>query len=241
MGAGGGHKITGSANGVLQALSSISLLELVEQDSRPTFILDLHDVRNTVHYQVQSVACNSSLRSFLNLQDGKPVPAHLEDYLGLHEPKKYEEYKEWAVGPLSNESSVVGDQSCFLFGGLLWNRSTLRKRWRIISGSATNCASSTTDLRITTRRSAEAFTLSAKMNHTGNGNDFDRNEISQSLERKESDLSWTNILPPNEHTELFKSTDWGATALGPLETWSPRLRQMTRLLMSDSRATSLFW
>ena len=240
MGA-GIHKAVGAVNDVFQTLSNITVLEVLEQDPRPTFILDLHDVKDHPHYQVQSVACNNSLRSFLNLEDAKSVTTNLEDRLTQHEPGRYREYKEWAVSFATVESSLNGKQSWFPFGGLLWSRSTLRKRWRIISGSAVNLASVNGGTNDTTNPSAGVLVSSLKANYTGSDNDLGTNEACYSSVRKALDVSWTTTLPPNEHTQLFRNTNWEATALGPLETWPSHLRQMTRLLMSDSRAASLFW
>ena len=239
MGA-GSFKIRDSTNGVYQALGSISLLELLEQDPRPMFILDLYDVKDPAQYQVQSVACNSSLQSFLESQDGHPAIANMEHCLRQLEPSRYKEFKEWVVGYSSGETSISGDQVCFIFGGLLWDRFTIRKRWRIISGSATNHTSNVTEMN-TKYLSANTLHASAQRSGTKCDNDPEMSEASQSAEVKMPVVSWTDALPTNEHTQLFKNTNWGNTPLGPLETWSPHLRQMVLLLMSDSRATSLFW
>ena len=240
MGA-GSHKAIGAVNSVFQALSNITVLEVLEQDPRPTFILDLHDIKDRSHYQVQSVASNSSLRSFLNLQDAKSVKINIEDRLIQHEPGRYGEYKEWAISLATSETPLNGEQSWFSFGGLLWSRSTIRKRWRIISGSAVNLASVNVGTNGTTHPSADVLGSSVKANDTRGDNNLGTNEASYSSVRKAPDVSWTATLPLNEHTQLFRNTNWEATVLGPLETWPPQLRQMTRLLMSDSRAGSLFW
>jgi hypothetical protein len=42
-------------------------------------------------------------------------------------------------------------------------------------------------------------------------------------------LPITDAMPP--HVRFARSIDWGATALGPIETWGPDLRQMCNLIM----------
>jgi hypothetical protein len=47
-------------------------------------------------------------------------------------------------------------------------------------------------------------------------------------------FDWTRLpvsdaMPP--HIRFARSIDWGATALGPIETWGPDLRQMCNLIM----------
>lgn len=55
----------------------------------------------------------------------------------------------------------------------------------------------------------------------------------------ESD-QWTQFLPDIEHVSLFKETDWAATPLGPLSTWSTMLRIYTCNVMADSKPAILY-
>jgi len=52
---------------------------------------------------------------------------------------------------------------------------------------------------------------------------------------------WTDDLPQNDHVCFFKAVDWSRTQLGPTSQWRPELRMYTHMLMSDSRAATLYW
>ncbi|KAB8297732.1 hypothetical protein EYC80_001534 [Monilinia laxa] len=52
---------------------------------------------------------------------------------------------------------------------------------------------------------------------------------------------WTQELPDSEHAQFFRSVDWAATPLGPLETWRVSLRLHTLTTFSDSRPACLYW
>ncbi|KAF2819036.1 hypothetical protein CC86DRAFT_307940 [Ophiobolus disseminans] len=52
---------------------------------------------------------------------------------------------------------------------------------------------------------------------------------------------WTDVLPQTDHVVFFKSVDWAQTALGPLQYWGTALRMYTHMVMSDSRAATLYW
>lgn len=52
---------------------------------------------------------------------------------------------------------------------------------------------------------------------------------------------WTRGLPDSKHTQFFRDTDWGATLLGPLESWGFALQMHTFTTFSDSRPACLYW
>lgn len=57
--------------------------------------------------------------------------------------------------------------------------------------------------------------------------------------RKEKD--WTDAIPDNDHVRFFKTTDWAATPIGPLDGWGSALRLYTFQVLSDSRPACVYW
>ncbi len=53
--------------------------------------------------------------------------------------------------------------------------------------------------------------------------------------------NWTDSLPATAHVEYFKDVDWGATYLGPLNSWGLALRLHVSSLLADSRAAVIYW
>ena len=56
----------------------------------------------------------------------------------------------------------------------------------------------------------------------------------------ESD-DWTRSLPETDHVRFFRSTNWAATALGPIKDWGIALRLHTHTLFADSRSACIYW
>lgn len=52
---------------------------------------------------------------------------------------------------------------------------------------------------------------------------------------------WTDDIADGDHVRFFKSIDWAATPLGPLEQWSLPLRLFTHQALADSRPVVLYW
>jgi hypothetical protein len=52
---------------------------------------------------------------------------------------------------------------------------------------------------------------------------------------------WTAKLPTTAHVEFFRSTNWAATPLGTLQTWSASLRRAVYMLLADCRPACIFW
>lgn len=116
-----------------QELDALSIKEILNVDSRPTFIIDLDpdDERLPSHGRtIVPVFCNSSLQSHEQLSDIVVGVNHVTS-----EQSSYEEFKTWATGVTKYDESKDVFPLSFLYGGMLWTGSTVRRRWRLISGN----------------------------------------------------------------------------------------------------------
>lgn len=52
---------------------------------------------------------------------------------------------------------------------------------------------------------------------------------------------WTRNLQSSQHAHFFRSVNWTQTPLGPLDEWGTTLQMYTNMVMSDTRAASLYW
>jgi PAS domain-containing protein len=123
----------------MQILGTVGILELLEQDERPTFIID---VANPLNFRPGGpliiIFANASLRgydSILEMVTGKEV---LDNPGIVHD---FPEFKSWALSFVKNNESMDVCLPSFTYGGLTWTCSTLRKRLRLISGSGNSIAS----------------------------------------------------------------------------------------------------
>ena len=202
------------------------MIELLECDSRPTFILDLERTQDPHEQRLQTVFSNAPLQHLLHVLDPTQsrgdIPA---DDIALGQ---YLRFKAWSTSSSVSAHTADDYKTPFDYQGLLWIRTTLRKRWRIISGSAVAFPSRTT----ASQEDCQGVEAESRDAHAQK----EEAQPQQSLRP-----TWVDELPASEHVQFFKRTDWSATALGPLESWTVCLRQMTHFLMSDSRAACMFW
>ncbi|CZR55332.1 related to sensory transduction histidine kinase [Phialocephala subalpina] len=120
----------------LQMLTSVGIIELLEQDERPTFIID---IANGVNFNpggpLQIVFANASLRAYESILEMVMGKTDL-DSPGIAVTNDFPEFKAWALSFVKNGESLDICLPSFLYGGVTWTCSTLRKRLRLISGSS---------------------------------------------------------------------------------------------------------
>lgn len=233
---------SGSAPGpsaALQQLDAIGLVELLEHNGRPTFILDLEArVDDT---KLEPVFCNTSLRSSPGLQEVVFGTTQLQLECGLRESRTYSDFKGWALNSAGHTVSADGNSLGFVYDGVVWTSFVLRERWRLISGNHV-------------QRVGSALTVPVgSSSHTDGPSTAEQRESypSQAIHLPTDTVqprssatklpAWVKLLPSSPHTNFFLDIDWSATELGPLQSWSYRLRQMTIFLMSDPRPAAMYW
>jgi len=125
-----------------QSLQDIGILELLEQDSRPTFIIDLQGPSPAVQGRMNVVFSNKSLRFFDDLRNvvlaesffPSPSPSTSSAVSSLDTNAIAEaEFKDWATCLSDFDSD--GYLPRHTFRGMYWTCAALRHRWRVISAS----------------------------------------------------------------------------------------------------------
>ncbi|KAF2790043.1 aerobic respiration control sensor protein arcB [Melanomma pulvis-pyrius CBS 109.77] len=120
----------------LNELDSISLKEILDQDSRPTFILDLDsdyvgfDSRKD---DIRPIFCNSALRLHDRLLDS--ITGVATEQTSQGSDATYDEFRSWATGATKFDDSRDVFPLTLVYQGMLWTGSTIRQRWRMISGN----------------------------------------------------------------------------------------------------------
>jgi PAS domain S-box-containing protein len=268
----------------LQGLGSVDLIELVDQDIRPTFVVDLSNPANLsrpgLHILFYNLALRTSHTVLRMLTIDQDDTAAVTDFGA---------FKTWIVGSVKGPNGQELPLPPHKYGGLTWTCSTLRKRFRFVTGnSPVELVRSDSPIPITEtpavlgqqgentspeipltpeapadpadppdyfgdarRKSTQSDSViedvtaeeipdaSADWHHP----DEFANELLQAQTAKPS-FDWTRIplsdsLP--EHIRLARTTDWGATALGPIEDWPYELRAMANLVMGSPNPAALYW
>ncbi len=154
----------GGSTGEMGLLNSIGVIELLEQDERPTFIVDLAESGNYGPGQLHTLFANSSLRGYTGMLELVNGAASEEASPG---PRTYLQFKSWMLSAAVDGESLNVCLPSFKFAGMTWSCSTLRKRLRIISAAViAGSPVSPGHIRASVPRSMIAEPLSGSM-HTG--------------------------------------------------------------------------
>jgi len=115
-------------------LDQVGVIELLEQDERPTFILDLSDHLNFEPGPLKLAFANASLRLEPSVLDmikgtiGKESP-------GLTATILFSEFKAWAISYVKDHEPLNASLPSFFYAGVVWTSCFLRKRFRVIKGN----------------------------------------------------------------------------------------------------------
>ncbi|PVI07107.1 aerobic respiration control sensor protein arcB [Periconia macrospinosa] len=119
----------------LSELDSVSLREILDHDSRPSFVLDLDsDYCGKTTETIRPCFCNTSLQIHDRLMDSI-TGSGTEELIDEAERTAYENFRSWATGVTEFDDSRDVFPLTTIYSNMLWTGSTIRRRWRIISGN----------------------------------------------------------------------------------------------------------
>ncbi|KIW00739.1 uncharacterized protein PV09_07723 [Verruconis gallopava] len=119
-------------------LDQLTVRELLDQDSRPSFIIDLDpdaDESPNRGSVLKPVFSNSALRLHQRLFDVITGAEILTNTSSSSGSRAYQDFKVWATGITKHDDSKDIYPLFHEFEDLLWTGSTIRRRWRLISGN----------------------------------------------------------------------------------------------------------
>ncbi|KAL6705939.1 hypothetical protein ACN47E_006218 [Coniothyrium glycines] len=122
----------------LKLLGSVGIVELLEQDGRPTFIVDVGDMANYTpdSSPIPIIFSNTALRSSPSSWDliaGKP-PDQPDD----HATQALYHFRAWLMSASTPGDSPHSTTTSIEHGGIIWSSYTLRRRLRVVSGAITS-------------------------------------------------------------------------------------------------------
>lgn len=158
----GGSSTVDAVPDQMDGLDALGIREVLDADSRPTFIIDLDPDQpsRSVSTCIDPVFCNAALRSHDRLLDavlGRDAPGAISDAASASAPAalpalepaqqgpdpggsrilapSHEAFRHWVTGVTTHDDSKDVFPLSFMYHEMLWTGSTVRKRWRIISGN----------------------------------------------------------------------------------------------------------
>ena len=124
----------GGRSGGLHILNQVGVIELLEQDERTTFVLDLADQSNFEPGPLKLAFANASLRAsgpILDMITGTAGQASP----GLTATTAFSDFKAWCVSYVRDHESLDVALPSFFYARTTWTSCSLRKRFRVIKGN----------------------------------------------------------------------------------------------------------
>ncbi|TGO82336.1 hypothetical protein BPOR_0858g00040 [Botrytis porri] len=248
-------------------IHKVGIIELLEQDERPTFIIDVSNQENYIPGgRLRLEYANASLRAM------NPLLEMIAGFADLSSPTivthAFPEFKAWVLSFVSKESESL--DIClpsFLYGGFTWRCSTLQKRLRVMNGvrtliPTTNSTSSNAnnssptilnpgfvigqDLRSSTDLFPEPSDYFGDAATVVPGSSPIDSLLAgnQVAHIDGSSFDWTRLpltaaLP--RHIQFTRNINWAASPLGPMKNWSFDLRAMCNLIMGSPHPAAMYW
>ncbi|CBY01147.1 similar to aerobic respiration control sensor protein arcB [Plenodomus lingam JN3] len=198
----------------MKSLQAVGILDYLEQDSRPTFIIDTE----SAVYNLQGMVIPSYTNpAMANIDSGSLLNAPVRpSALDAQEEidMDFSQFRKWVFNTKSSTQP-------FTYRDFNWLIFCVANRWSVISGTPLNSARLDNSINIE-RRVLERTTSRSKI----------------------PTFDWTDELPPlrlSAHASWARSIDWAATSLGPMSSWSAQLRSIANLVMQDPRPAVVFY
>ena len=124
----------GGKSRAVSVLSQVGVIELLEQDERPTFILDLAEQSNYEPGPLKIIFANAALRASalaLEMISGRVS----QTSPGFTATTAFSEFKAWSMSYVKDHESLDVALPSFYFAGSTWTSCSLRKRFRVIKSS----------------------------------------------------------------------------------------------------------
>jgi hypothetical protein len=194
-------------------LQHVAMLEWLEHDPRPTFILD----ESTAKKKHNGLAAPAYSNPALSALDGGHMLAAIRgDRLTVTTPRDRQavsDFRTWI-------NTWKDAPSSYTYKSLVWTRTALASRWAVIFGSPVDASGP-----LATGQ-PEDLTLSKRISRS-----------------KAPTFDWTDEVPPlrtSPHVTWARQIQWSQTALGPMSAWSSQMRSIANLVMQDPRPAVVF-
>ncbi|KAF2707813.1 hypothetical protein K504DRAFT_410476 [Pleomassaria siparia CBS 279.74] len=217
---------------------TLSLLDALDQDDRPTFAIDLSNVAPAVVY------CNPVLavaKDLLAKICGQESPTAIFENAAS---QAYHGFHGWLVGDPGNHEQEQRGKT-YMFEGHIWAAITLG-HLKVMSGvpNVWPRPGSVLDKPHSSPSSPANDRERKRPRHRPQIIRAPRIPTSKAPSAKQASYDYTLDPPPanmSEHLLYFRSVDWAHTPLGPMHKWSPQLRCIVNMILNNSYPSVLFW
>lgn len=208
---------------IADATHEIGVLELIENDPRPTFVLDVESIDRSNSDSLLPAYWN---QAFIAAKSMGLLPTFLRSpsangSIQSRGKGDTANFRRWIFENDQNEHCV--------YSNFIWTRIRIKSRWIVINGVHV--------------RSVNAMKIEHQEPTNGETEAQDLTSTSSSSKRQ-ANFDWTDENPPlkmTPHLNWARSIDWSGTSLGATSTWTPQLRSFANLTMQDPRPAVVFY
>lgn len=224
-------------------LGAVGIVDLLEADPRPTFIVD--------KTKATDASLQGSVVAYYN-----PALAASDDLVGLLGDARTEHAALWewitssfrATSPtrVRSSSSSESPASSFYYLNAQWSKCLVQQRWLVVGANEQpSLADRPRKVRLDSQKGS--FGVSGSANTVAA--DPSRHaaaapSLSSTSPLMSVDSGWITTESTRDqepYLNVVSTLDWAATPLGPLESWSPLLRQTFQQILADTRPIAMYW
>lgn len=210
----------------------LTLADYVDEDPRPSFVLDLKSNFNIVN-SVTSIAFTNKAYRVANITLEEDTTQALRSTPGSI---------DLSTGAFVAWAKRTRSSGFIQYQGYSWTATTLFSRWRIITGESSGNDNEEVTVvpdkkpsRDPKKRQSEDASIVIQ--------DTNLPEIQKPRRAKPSPLDVLHFSDSasREHCRLVKNFDWSRTSLGSMQGWSPTTLNTIMYLLSETDPCAIFW
>jgi PAS domain S-box-containing protein len=215
-------------------LATLGFLEVLAQDTRPTLVLDLTLINDSL--QLPIVYRNPALCSHFALNE------FISGRVIGHSDLDYIKFRDWIVHEAESNHQQIRP-SLRSFAGGSWIAYTVRSKFRIVSGVLEDVVEQEFDANPTSLPPATPELFPQPPRPKDDDGDDGDNASLASTER--CAFGCTDLSVPERaftpFVQFFRSVDWSSTSLGKIDDWPLQLHQMVNFVMHDPTPAFVLW
>ena len=212
------------------AIGELRLLDFLDHDPRPTFIVDLSDPLCFPPVYGNPAFGNIHEEEVKNVFQRNPTVAYEDE-----RARGAINFRNWVAFKEDSFDNALS-KNCIDFGGHIWTRVHFEDHWCLISAIDQSPPPVTAvprhSLSLADSSSLSISPCTHSPDHVQHSHDVLRH------------LDWTTEEEPTHltsHLIFARCVRWEETALGPMTQWSTMLRSTANLIMQDPRPAVVFW
>lgn len=235
-------------------LGGVGIVDLLEADPRPTFIVDLASAaqRPRPHQHPYPHPPPSPQRSS-SIAYYNPALSACEDLVDLLDAPRAQHAALWewitasflpaSTTKARSSSSSESPASSFYYANAQWSKCLVQQRWLVVGANEQpSSAERPNKVRLDSQKGGVGVSGSANMVASSSSASDPRRSAPAPAPNQSA--PW--VLPEISHDQepyldVIAALDWASTPLGPLNRWPALLKQSFDQILADSRPIALYW